>query len=87
MQSVPITIETEQLSFFMFKTGVLTASSWTKLDHRVLSRKWRGLLAGETKLSSGIWREQGCTRLQCAKRGADECGLSSAHPSCYHDRK
>ena len=37
LQSVPITIETEQLSFFMFKTGVNTASSWTKLDHRVLS--------------------------------------------------
>ena len=82
-QPVSFTIEADQF-FFLFKANVLTTLCGTKLEAYpgLRHRKWHGPPADETQSWSGTWSEQGCTRLQCAKRGAGECGLSSAPPSC-----
>ena len=55
----------------------VTIESYPGLRHR----KWHGLPAIEIESWSGTWREQGCTRLQRAKRGGGACGLLSEPPT------
>lgn len=78
-QPVSIAIEADQQAFKLYKSGVLTATCGTKLDHGVLAVGY-GMLDGtdywKVKNSWGpSWGMDGYILLEKSKNSAGECGI------------
>merc|ERR1712093_409932 len=82
---VSIAIEADKSAFQLYKTGVLSGTCGTKLDHGVLAVGY-GTDGGndywKVKNSwAATWGDHGYVRLLRGKGGAGECGLLSGPPS------
>jgi len=80
-QPVAVAIEADQMSFQLYKSGVLSAECGDKLDHGVLAVGY-GTLDGtnywKVKNSWGpSWGMAGYVNIFRGKKGAGECGIKS----------
>mmetsp|Transcript_119589 Transcript_119589/g.168193 ORF Transcript_119589/g.168193 Transcript_119589/m.168193 type:complete len:459 (+) Transcript_119589:57-1433(+) len=80
-QPVSVAIEADQMAFQMYKSGVLTKTCGTKLDHGVLVVGY-GTEDGKdywlVKNSWGsTWGMEGFVKLERGKPGPGECGIKS----------
>lgn len=81
-QPVSVAIEADQMSFQLYKGGVLSKTCGDKLDHGVLVVGYgvdSGTKYWKVKNSWGpTWGEEGYVRIYRGKTGPGECGIKSA---------